>query len=363
MKFSFVVTGCNQKDSICDTIDSILSQSYEDFEVIYVDDASTDGSVEMVEQTYCSEERVRIVRHTENKSVHVARLAGMTVSTGDWILFADGDDKYRYDTCTVLAQTICEHPNVNMIGFGVELVYVGNTDHIDKNQLAAKFCEPHLGYLPGNKILDIIYLKQEKTWNVWNRCYSAGLAKYMLENAVRDYLAAAEDFYLTFIACSAVNGYLGIPDRLYYYMIGSGISTAKRLSVDAYLRHLTSAKSLQFTEDYAQKINSHARYQRIFKEHTRNSIYASYEKIKFLRQDEKLIAAKGLFDGFGVRNVISHLAYDFRNECTEIGNHLDISQLFHYSRKPIKTVAMLYHKMYDGGLERVMSLQIGRAHV
>lgn len=356
MKFSFVVIAYNQKSSICDAISSILNQSYDDVEAIYVDDGSTDGSADFVENTFCGEKRLRVIRHTESKGCVISRLDGIKEASGDWILLGDGDDTYSSNACEVLADTIHAHPNVNMIGFGAELVFVGNTDHIDKQLVEETFGEPHLGYLPGNKILDIIYLKREKTWNVWNRCYSAALARYMLENVHRDYLIASEDFYLNFIACSAVEGYFGIRNRLYNYTIGTGISTAKKLSLDAYRRHLTSAKCLDLSEAYARKHNLYEKFQGTFQEHEHAIIYASYIKLKFLQEQEKLIAAKGLFDGFGVRDVISHLAHDFRNECTEIGNHLDVSKLFPYTRKQVKTVAMLYHKMYDGGLERVMAL-------
>lgn len=356
MKFSFVVIACNQKGSICNTIDSILKQDYEELEVIYVDDGSTDGSADIVKQAYSFDRRVRVLCHTESKGCVISRLDGIKECTGDWILLGDGDDTYSGNTCKVLSETIHAHPNVDMIGFGVDLVYIGNTDHIDKTQLEEKFRKPHLGYLPKNKILDIIYYKQDKTWNVWNRCYSTALAKYIAENAIPEYIIASEDFYLNFIACSATNGYFGIPHHLYHYTIGSGISTARILSLSAYKRHLTAAKALFYTEEYARKHNLYEKFQSKFRQHKREVIYASYAKLKFLQDHEKLIAAKGLFDGFGARDVISHLAYDFRNECTDIGNHLDIAKLFPCSRKQIKTVAMLYHKMYDGGLERVMSL-------
>ena len=145
MKFSFVVIACNQKGSICNTIDSILKQDYEELEVIYVDDGSTDGSADIVKQAYSFDRRVRVLCHTESKGCVISRLDGIKECTGDWILLGDGDDTYSGNTCKVLSETIHAHPNVDMIGFGVDLVYIGNTDHIDKTQLEEKFREPHLG--------------------------------------------------------------------------------------------------------------------------------------------------------------------------------------------------------------------------
>lgn len=126
MKFSFVIIACNQKDSIGDTIDSILNQEYKDLEVIYVDDGSTDGSADFVEEKYSFDQRVQIVRHAESKGCVISRLDGMKQVSGDWVLLGDGDDTYSADTCAVLSKTIHAHRNVDMIGFGIELIYVGN---------------------------------------------------------------------------------------------------------------------------------------------------------------------------------------------------------------------------------------------
>lgn len=356
MKFSFVVIACNQKSSICNTIDSVLDQDYEDLEVIYVDDGSTDGSADTVEQKYYSDKRVCTIRHPESRGCVISRLDGIKAATGDWILLGDGDDTYSRETCKVLVDTIHAHPNVNMIGFGVELVYLDNAGHIDREVMDRKYSEPMLGRASGKKLLDNIYLQQDKAWNVWNKCYSAALMRYLIDNAIADYLISSEDFYLSFIMCSAVDSYIGISNRLYNYTIGSGISTAKKLSLPAYKRHLTAAKCLEYTENYAKKHGLYEKFKRIFDQHRRDLIYASYAKIKLMREDEKLAAAKDFFDSFGIRNVISHLACGYRYECTDIGNHLNISGVFPYSKRPIKTVGMLYHRLYDGGVERVMSL-------
>lgn len=71
-------------------IDSILSQTFKDFELILVDDGSTDNSPSICDQ-YKRDDRI-IVLHQENSGVSVARNNGVKISSGDYITFIDSDD-------------------------------------------------------------------------------------------------------------------------------------------------------------------------------------------------------------------------------------------------------------------------------
>lgn len=72
-------------------IDSILSQSYKNFELILVDDGSPDNSSLICDEYVCKDSRVRVI-HKENEGVGVARNTGLEHAFGQWILFIDSDD-------------------------------------------------------------------------------------------------------------------------------------------------------------------------------------------------------------------------------------------------------------------------------
>ena len=89
-KVSIVVPVYNAKDCISDTIMSVLKQSYTDFELLLVDDASTDGSRKIMENFLS--DRVRILGNTEEKGAAGARNTGIKSATGRFVAFLDADD-------------------------------------------------------------------------------------------------------------------------------------------------------------------------------------------------------------------------------------------------------------------------------
>lgn len=90
VKFSVIVPLYNCEKYIAECIDSILSQQYENFELIVVNDGSTDSSREIV-QAY-SDERIRIIDKANGGLLH-ARLTGLEEAKNDYIVFVDADDK------------------------------------------------------------------------------------------------------------------------------------------------------------------------------------------------------------------------------------------------------------------------------
>ena len=92
IKVSVIVPVYNASEYIGKTLDSIISQDFEGFEIIVVDDGSTDNSLEIIERTLDkSNIRNRII-HQENAGVSVARNVGIDASCGDYLVFVDADD-------------------------------------------------------------------------------------------------------------------------------------------------------------------------------------------------------------------------------------------------------------------------------
>ena len=96
--FSVIVPMYNVQRYIKLCIDSILNQTFKDFEIIIVDDYSTDDSYKICHERYGKNEKVRIIRHEKNQGLGPSRNTGMKNARGKYIYFLDSDDLIMTDT-------------------------------------------------------------------------------------------------------------------------------------------------------------------------------------------------------------------------------------------------------------------------
>jgi glycosyltransferase involved in cell wall biosynthesis len=87
--FSIVVTTYDRAPIVRRCVDSCLAQSFEDFEVVVVDDGSSDGTVSELEQI--GDRRLRLVVHESNRGINPARHTGVVTARGQWIVMVDSD--------------------------------------------------------------------------------------------------------------------------------------------------------------------------------------------------------------------------------------------------------------------------------
>ncbi|TDA79603.1 glycosyltransferase family 2 protein [Phocaeicola dorei] len=90
---------------MCDTINSVLAQTYSNWELILVDDGSTDSSGEICDTYARKDNRIKVV-HQLNAGQASARNSGMDLAKGDYIGFLDNDDFYYPDTVRILESNI-----------------------------------------------------------------------------------------------------------------------------------------------------------------------------------------------------------------------------------------------------------------
>ena len=94
MKFTIVVPVYNVEKYLPECVSSVLCQSFEDYEIILVDDGSTDGSGKLCDQYAEKDSRIKVI-HQSNQGQAAARNAGIKVAEGDYLLFFDADDLYE----------------------------------------------------------------------------------------------------------------------------------------------------------------------------------------------------------------------------------------------------------------------------
>ena len=95
MKVSVITPMYNCEKFISETIESVLNQTYTNWEMIIIDDCSTDKSKQIVKQYIERDKRIRLIALNENSGAAVARNKGIEVSSGRFIAFLDGDDLWE----------------------------------------------------------------------------------------------------------------------------------------------------------------------------------------------------------------------------------------------------------------------------
>jgi len=91
-RVSVIIPTYNRRNLLGRAINSVLNQNYQDFELIIVDDGSTDNTVKLVKSF--NYEIIKYIRHDKNRGVSAARNTGIRVAKGDYIAFQDSDDEW-----------------------------------------------------------------------------------------------------------------------------------------------------------------------------------------------------------------------------------------------------------------------------
>lgn len=118
---SVVIPLYNKAQSIRKTLDSVLAQTYKDFEIVVIDDGSTDGSADVAETTLLASRlsplAFRLIRKP-NGGVSSARNAGILAAKGEYVAFLDGDDLWHPEYLETLHQLIVDYPDAVVYGIG-----------------------------------------------------------------------------------------------------------------------------------------------------------------------------------------------------------------------------------------------------
>lgn len=105
MLFSIIIPVYNVEEYLQDCLESVLNQSFADWEAICVDDGSTDGSLALLEQFAERDKRMKVVRQA-NAGTAAARNTGMKAASGDYIFFLDSDDWLESNALQAIADNL-----------------------------------------------------------------------------------------------------------------------------------------------------------------------------------------------------------------------------------------------------------------
>jgi hypothetical protein len=113
--FTVVMPMHNRTRYVRAAVESVLAQTFKDWQLVVVDDASTDDSCQIVEDAIRGDARAALIRHPAQRGAGAARNSGMAAARGRWIACLDSDDRWFPDTLRAYADYIAGHPDARFI--------------------------------------------------------------------------------------------------------------------------------------------------------------------------------------------------------------------------------------------------------
>ncbi|MEU6385515.1 CDP-glycerol glycerophosphotransferase family protein [Streptomyces bauhiniae] len=138
-RFSVIVPAYQVQAYLAECLDSVLAQSYPDFELIAVDDRSPDGCGAIIDEYAARDPRVRAVHLAENAGLGMARNTGIDAAAGDYLLFLDGDDTLTPHTLRAVADRLAATGEPDVLVFDYARTHWDGTTL--RNRLADRLTE------------------------------------------------------------------------------------------------------------------------------------------------------------------------------------------------------------------------------
>lgn len=227
-KVSVVVTNYNNAAFLAKCLDSVVTQTLKDIELIVVDDASKDDSVEILRRFAAADSRIRTIEFPVNRGTHSARKTGIAATQGEYVTFLDSDDFFAPEACEKAYQAIAQGHDV--VSFGVNTISqfsMTPAERVAEETFINRFPS---GVYSRGEMLDSSFIKHNTNWNLAFRMYERDLAAYAFKDLSDDYLAHGEDPYEFLAICNLARSFIQITDRLYYYNRDAGCTSLGRLN-------------------------------------------------------------------------------------------------------------------------------------
>lgn len=354
---SFVIPVHNDEDHIREALDSCLSQTDQDFEIVVVDDFSSDTTPAILDEyAKTHRDRVRVFRQAGNLTAFQARRTGALESRGEYMIFVDGDDTVSPEAVAVLRRRTSTGPDI--VHYGCSIVGRDGRRHAS---FEARL-QPVVPKLSGRRILGELFLDQ-KTFEgrLWDKAYRAAFARPLFKALPANALVPrANDLPVSLMLAANAQSYISTKERLYNYHFGSGGVTDGAITTERFLRLVDFTPSVDviagqisgwgLDEETAELVVARVRQQFIGR------------SVSLLGQVHSPSAAEleALLVKWPVAEILPPLYARFAKRESEFVRLLGPSGTSVGARSasgPVQTVAIYMDQVGMGGMQRVASLQ------
>lgn len=214
MTFSVIVPTYNREGIVRFAVESVIRQTFSDWEMIIVDDASTDSTPEICEIYAQLDDRIRLFRHTVNRGVSAARNTGLNNAQGDYILFLDSDDALLPDAMiNLVTHGVKDNPDIVVYGMDNWLPSEQyGYQFLDRTFIRKSILPEHINITPQTEL----FLQPF----VWNKCFRRSLIcdnKIVFDESLRTW----EDNIFLVQCLDKAENIVFLPQKLYQANAGA----------------------------------------------------------------------------------------------------------------------------------------------
>lgn len=250
-KISVIIPVYEVEKFIRRCVESLMCQTYSNLELLFVDDASPDCSVEII-QTYAdTDSRIKIIKHKNNRGLFQARVTGMEAATGQYIAFVDSDDYVTCDWFRSLLYKIEQEHAEMVIGNTINEDEEGRRTYYNNYRSMTKSNQT----LYGGAILAKLFEQEGScfAWHtVWNKLYSKELVDRCMPyfHKIERHLIMGEDIVYGSIFFALANSLAFADVDGYFYYRHSEASTSLTLPKNKIKKNL---EDIGFVFEYVEK--------------------------------------------------------------------------------------------------------------
>jgi len=319
--FSIVIPAYNVENYINRTIDSIINQEFQDFELIIVEDCSSDNTLKIVTDYEKKYKNIIVIKHSENQTQHIARINGVNIAKGKYILFLDGDDSFTKDAFSILFKNIEKYPGYDFYEFGYikqpsrDMVFPSFSE---EDRFSAYFTRDKF---PAHTMWNKVYAN-----NVLKKAFSL-MEKISIKQGV-------EDLYESIVIAYFSKKTMNINKIIVNYTIGSGVSTTYK-DYNTTIMFLNSYKMmLSLVEKFLRNNNQIICMDNLYYRNMLSAIY--YLNLqKNIKEKKKLYLM--LLDYFD-KNMVLEYFCDMENSILKSRDYI----IGHTILKPLRKIKSLF---------------------
>ena len=240
-------------------LDSVLSQSMPDFEIIAVNDASTDNSLEILSEYAARDPRIRIISHEKNKGLLAGRLTGIRAARGKFLMFLDSDDCFLPGILQAVLE-LAGKTGADIVDFSV----VARIHSESGREKTVKYFHPRKLVLRGEDVFRRYLSEHVFRWSLFQKLFLTEICRKAIEFIPDKFCLMGEDFCLCTLCAFFARHYQSLQKTGYVYYVDSGISSFQKTELGRFLDRQAPFQALRNVREFLLKQNAWDKYRDAF---------------------------------------------------------------------------------------------------